>query len=68
MGWLASVDAERLHQIMTERGADYLMLYDWRSLDSPRLFEQRVDEVQALFQKQAEWDGIVVYQRLEQAR
>ena len=61
MGWLGSVDAVRLFDIMAERDTDYLVIYRWQSLDSPFLFESEVEGVPSLFERRASWEGVSIF-------
>ncbi len=63
MGWLASVDAERLHQIMSDEDTDYLVITRWDLTDNPALFESAVSERPDLYRVEAVLDGTTVYRR-----
>ncbi len=75
MGWFGQVDAPRLHQIMTERNTDYLLVYQWESCtmpspcDNSQMYREVVSQNELLFQEQASWPGITgpgitVYRRV----
>lgn len=64
MGWLANVDAARLHQIMSIEQTDYLVITEWDLTDSPALFETAVSERPDLFEVEALLEGTKVYRRI----
>lgn len=64
MGWLANVDAARLHQIMSAEQTDYLVITQWDLTDNPALFETAVSERPDLFEVEALLEGTKVYRRI----
>ena len=66
MGWLGSVNSLRLYNIMDELETDYLLIYHWVPMDSPRLFEASGEQNPLLFTRAASWPSVTIFERLDQ--
>jgi hypothetical protein len=64
MGWLGTVEVERLHEIMVSRDVDYLVVYRWQTLDSPQMFEELVSAQPDLFERRVSWPQLSIFERI----
>jgi hypothetical protein len=63
MGWFGTVHSLRLYSIMDDLETDYLLIYHWKPLDSPQLFEASAGQNPFLFARAASWPGVTLFER-----
>ncbi|MBM3939933.1 MAG: hypothetical protein FJ318_03370 [SAR202 cluster bacterium] len=65
MGWQGSGNPARLHEIMRERGVDYLVLDDWDGHELSEDLRRAVEGTPSLFERRFAEAGLTIFQRVD---